>query len=347
MKRFFLILAAVGLTGLSACSNLEVQADPGTQKKIGLAAFTNLTTKSVGAIDGTTLPTDFGMRVSAYHNAASGQGSSQTYFTGIKFANSSSNIWSEHKYWPLNGTLAILAYANRTMDAESDGDLVSNAAWTNTSAANSVVLTVGDNSTRYDDLVYGGNTAAVWASEGTPITFKHAFAVVMFTFKSSTTTYDGTNNYGITVNSVTVNNAYYGGTLTITNGGEPSATWGSTLTNQQTAVTARNYTSNAAMAAINLTGTASTASFGDAYVILPQQAATSFTINYTLHNGKDASNNNLNINMVYNANFASTTWEMGKKYVYAVDFQPREIQIAATVENWTAPSSAPAGISIQ
>ena len=362
MKRFLLILAAAGLLGLSACTTLEVQADPGAQKEIGLTPVTNIATKSTGAIDGTALPTDFGMRVSAYHNAASGQGSSQAYFTGIKFENLSSNIWKEHKYWPLSGTLSILAYANRTMDAGSSGadDLVlhteGNApAWTNTSASNSVVLKVGDNSTKYDDLVYGGNTAAAWAENGTPVTFKHAFAVVMFTFKGIAR--DNSANDGVDVTGITVNNAYYGGTLTLTNGGvsatEPSAAWGSTLTNQQATVTPRAG-SNSAFSTMQLTATATNVNadgnhFGDAYVILPPQAVTSFTINYTLHNGKDANNQNLNVDMVYTANFPELTggWQMGKKYLYAITIQPRAIEVAAEVSDWTTPDPAPAGITVQ
>lgn len=349
MKRFLLILAAFGLLGLSACTNLEVQADPGTQKEIGFTPVTNLATKSEGPIDGTALPADFDMRVSAYHNAVV-TANSQDYFTGVKFAKNASNHWSEHKYWPLSGTLDFLAYACRGLNNASNGIVPTSVTWgDNSKVSEKVVMTVPDNDTKFDDLVYGGVLAKSWSDDngnGVTINFKHAYAVVMFTFTSTYAPTDwtsNTDNTGIEVTGVTVNGVSYGGPLTITNGATPSASWG-TLNAAKTNVAAHM------AGTVQLTGTASTAAFGDAYIIIPPQSSASdtYTITYVLHMGKDGDGTtDLNKTLTYTGSFVTTDWEMGKKYVYAVSIQPHEIQVNPTVTDWTTPSPAPAGITVQ
>ena len=331
MKKAFFLTTVAAIAALCACSKTAIVPDEGAlEHEIALTPVNGPLTRTTGAIDGTALPTDFDMTVAAHHSVST----SADYFKGVTFSNvSETNNWSGGKYWPLTGTLDFLAYANR-----SGSGLVSSPSWTNTSAANSVSLTVGDNSTLFDDLLYGGTQGSAYnPSAPTSMSFKHAFAVVMFTFASNTA-YNATTNTGIEVTGVTVSNAKYGGPLTITNGATPTAVWG-TLTNPQTSVTPRNYTSNAAMAALQVPTTASTAHFGDCYVILPPQTGTSITITYSIHNGKIGSADNTLTGQTKTFDCSGQTWAMGTKTCYAVQFTLNEILITPTVTDWTGPTT--------
>ena len=58
-----------------------------------------------------------------------------------------------------------------------------------------------------------------------------------------------------------------------------------------------------------------------------------FVINYTIHNGKDGSSNNVDNTLSYTYT-PTGTWDMGKKNVYNITFTLTEIMIDPEVVDW-------------
>lgn len=344
-------MAAAVLTLASCQKNLHtVQApDAQFQHEIALKSATGLT-KS--ASNGTSFPVGYDMLVSAYRNvdaSVAGEDVAANYFKGIHFAKvAEKTVWKEGKYWPLSGNLDFLCIASAGLNTAGNG-IVPTCAWDSDNVASEVVVTVPDNSVKFDDLLYGAANAQTYVAAGNPVVFKHAMAAVVFTAKSNVA-YDNTKNTGITIDKITIDNAKYGGTLTVTNGGAAAgsgnltAAW-SALGSQKDHIQARVWntanlgtnSSESALSALNLTATSATLAakpFGEAYVILPAQPAAKFTVTYTIHNGKDASGSALNNQMQYQYTPAAGNWDMAKKYVYDINITLNEITIAPSVTNW-------------
>ena len=348
MKKQILMTAIAGLACLAACTQIEREAENNAHlRDIRFLALQRVNTKS--PVDGTVFPDGYDLKVSAYRNLGAHAGDNDqagTYFTGVTFSKSGT-LWKEAKYWPLDGTLDFLAYATAGLK-DPDKGIVPTASWgEGGNVARKVVLTIPDNSTKFDDILYGASNEQTYIANGNPLALNHAETVVCFAARANVA-YDATNNKGVTIDRISVNDAWYGGKLTISNPaagkgtGTLSAAW-SELSSQKTHVAARVYGGAACAAqetelsAFHLTTTAATFNdkhFGDAYVILPPQQATSFTITYTLHNGKDGNNTPLNNQMQY-LYTCSGNWEQGTKNLYTIDITLNEITITPSVVNWT------------
>lgn len=323
------ILPALIAVVLSGCNkSQDVYSPDAGQVLIGISAYSGMQeTGTKAPVTGTVMPTGRTLVFSAYHNAA--EGSSANFFTGINFTkkSGSNTIWETGKYWPLTGTLDFLGYC---LDNNSR---VSSVTW-GTNVAASVQMTLADNKSNQDDLLVGGASALTPSSNA--VVFKHAEALL--TFKaSSTVAYDSSTNYGITINSITVNNAYYGGRCTATrSGSNVSFSWAS-LANQANVVLP-------SMTATNLTTSAAAIGGTPGLLVIPQ-TETSFTINYTLHNGKDSSSANVNNTMQYTYTPASPmTWQPGKKYVYNIAVTLTGIEITASMTDWDTQTATPVAI---
>lgn len=353
MKKY-LFIAAVAVIALASCQKeTEVPSFnnvPGVMNEISLRSACGVT-KS--AIDGTTFPVGYDMLVSAYRNldeSIAGDDEAEDYFEGIHFAKGSNEVWHAEtpKYWPLTGNLDFLAIACAGLNTADNG-IVPECSWGDGSnVAKQVVVTVPDNSEKFDDLLYGAANAQTYNASGTPIQFNHAMAAVVFTAKSNVA-YNAETNVGITINYITVNGAKYSGTLTVSNpaaGGETgdlSAVW-SDWDDEKPYIKARVWdeenlgtnTSETELTDLNLTTTSAaiaTKKFGEAYVILPAQAAVPFTVTYTIHNGKDADGEALDNQLEYKYT-PSGNWDMANKYVYDINITLHEITIAPSIVNW-------------
>lgn len=353
MKKYLFILSVATL-GFAACSNDDVVAENNAlgqqSKEIAVTPLSQVNTRS--AIDGVAFPHAYDMKVSAYYNASASGGTSANYFEGIQFGYESANLWKSEqgpKYYPFEGTLDFLAVASAGYNVAEKG-IAPTATWGESSnCAKKVVLTVPANNTKFDDLLYGAANAQSISTTGTPMTFYHAMTSVVFNAKSNVA-YDGTNNLGITVNSITVKNAKQTGTLTISNpsagggSGDLSAAW--TGLGGDADVAARvwntaNQGDNASesnLTDINLTTSfcdMSTKRFGEGYVIIPPQDAVEFDIVYTIHNGFAADGTTpLNNQLTYKYT-PTGTWDKGKKNVYDITFTLTEIKIDPRVIDWT------------
>lgn len=366
--RFFSIAAFVTALLVASCSldSVTTLSDAIQPQEIGIRTLGSAPgTKS--AIDGTAFPQGYDMMVSAYKNIGSHAGTdvSADYFEGIQFAyDGTSGSWKSTKgpkYWPLDGTLDFLAVASAgtntlangldlsySSNACTWGDIPGNAA---NNVAKKVVLNVPDNSEKFDDLLYGAANAQGASASGTGIAFRHAMASVVFVAKCNVA-YDAGENKGITIDGITIDGAKYSGTLTVANpaagggSGDLTAAW-SSLDSSVEHLPARVWksenngtdASESALTALNLGTTYKDISvaanrFGEAYVILPGQAAVPFTVTYTIHNGFEADGTTHKDNQVQYQYTPSGTWQMGKKYVYQLDFNLTEILVNPTVVNW-------------
>lgn len=366
-KCIILTLAIAGLALVSCQKEKFIENSEAPANEITLKAAT-VSTRS--AIDGDAFPDGYGMLVSAYRNKQVGDtegagDASADYFEGITFTKGTS-IWepSTPKYWPLNGNLDFLCIASAGIAKASNGVAPNPCTWgEGSNVAKKVVATFGTNSEKFDDILYGSANAQTFQdANGTPISFHHAECAVVFLAKSNVA-YNSTNNVGITITDITVNGPKTSGVLTVSNpkaGGnssaaEISASWDFTGVTPTPALKARVWDANGngvktdepALTELNLqttysdsgataaTPTLSTKPFGDAYVILPPQDAVSFTISYTLHNGKEADGNtNLNRNYTYKYTPTSEVWGIGKKVVYRINITLNEIKIAPTIIDW-------------
>lgn len=344
MKKLLFSLA-VAVIALASCQkDMDVLNNKGDQmNKISLRAVNGLT-KS--AIDGTTFPDGYKMRVSAYRNLDaqhSGDDEAENFFTDIRFTKDGT-VWKAGKYWPVSGNLDFLALSCNNLES------LTNVTFDADTCARRVALDVPDNSITFDDLLFGSSNAQTYNSDGNPISFKHAMAAVVFTAKSNVP-YDADTNVGITIDSIAVNGAKYSGTLTVENpaaagnSGTLSATW-SALGDSHDYVRARVWnaanlgTNNAEtqLTALHLVDTSATIAnhpFGDGYVILPEQTNRPFTVYYTLHNGKDNGGANINNHIQYKYEPDTGTWEQSKKYIYDIQFKLDEITIAPSIAPWT------------
>ena len=344
LKTFLLTAASLAMALLPACHPLEQEP----LQDIRFLTSQHAITKS--PIDGTTFPDNYDLVVSAYRNLGSHAGSSDAagnYFTSVIFSKHASH-WSESRFWPLDGSLDFLAYATTGLKDPNIG-IVPTAVWGDEggNVARKVVLTIPDNSALFDDILYGAVNHQVYAAGGTPLTLSHAETVVCFAAKANVA-YDGTNNRGVTINSITLDGANYGGVLTIANpgaaggSGELTASW-SSLGHQKDHIPARVYggaactANDPALADLHLGTTATNLTqkhFGEAYVILPPQTARSFTIRYTVHNGK---NGDTPVNNVMEYTYdCSGSWAQGTKNLYTIEITLNEVVITPTVTDWVA-----------
>lgn len=353
MKKVILTSAivAASVLALSSCQDRLVEVEgAAVQSEIALK---NVSGVVKSAIDGTTFPVGYDMRVSAYRTAPSTAGgdASGNFFEGIGFTKKD-GVWKGYtaKYWPLSGKLDFLCVAASGLKEVNTGVNLT-FAWNAENVASGVDVTVGDNSATFDDILFGAAKDQTYVSTGNVISFQHAQAAVVFTAKTNVA-YDEEANVGITINAITVDNAKFEGVLSIDNTADLTATWDVTGATAKDNVYARVWDeANTGVIAdeANLEDfkleEASTVygggkPFGLAYVILPEQEATAFTISFTIHNGfqKDGATPQDNP-MVYQYNVADVAggnWEQGKKYFYNIYIKLDEITIAPEVVDWVA-----------
>ena len=168
---------AVALLALAAC-NKESDSIPVAGPEIGIRAMSAAPTKS--AINGTAFPNAYDMHVSTYRNLGSNAGVDEeaaNYFSGINFARDAGGTWkpSTPKYWPFDGTLDFLAVATAGYNTAENG-IAPACTWGDESSnkAKKVVLTVPDNSSRFDDILFGAANAQAKNTAGVGMVFHHA-----------------------------------------------------------------------------------------------------------------------------------------------------------------------------
>lgn len=296
-----LLCACVAILSLSACSNVETPVDLTVNKEISFKPITNVNSRSI--VTGSTMPTKRKIQASASYINNSGK--KVTYFEGAEFSNSSSTIWScaTQYYWPLNDGVDFLAYTL------TDNTKATDVAWDGTAAAQSVSFDIAADAADDDDILYAAanNQKKVDANAGVGMKFNHAQANLNFTIKT---------NVNVTIHSITFDEMYTGGKLTIDNSKtDLKATWLFSATAKKKPVPGIADPNVIEAGTITTLGTS---------LLVPQQDAVGFTIDYTIGGNRST----------YKVPVLRQVWEMGKKYTYAIDINFKEITINPSVTDW-------------
>ena len=250
------------------------------------------------------MPTDRKIQASASY--INNSGNKVTYFEGAEFSNSSSTIWScaTKYYWPLNDGVDFLAYTL------TDNSKATSVTWDGTAAAQSVSFDIADGDADDDDILYAAanNQKKVDANVGVGMKFNHAQANLNFTIKT---------NVDVTIHSITFDEMYTGGKLTIDNSKtDLKATWHFSATTAAKKMVP-------GISDTDVTGAAPIVALGTS-LLVPQQDAVGFTIDYTIGGNRST----------YKVPVLRQVWEMGKKYTYAIDINFKEITINPSVTDW-------------
>lgn len=367
MKRFLFLAAAASMI-FAACSKTEVNPIGGPQE-ISVMAVNKVATKA--PVNTALYPEDYNMKLAAYLTYGSSDGNMHDYFDGTDFSfKSTSKTWTGAKYWPLtSSTLNFLAVTTPATAGDYTGKVTS-VTFGESSAAfasKAVVVFDGNQTTATEfnqfDLMYAAGLQSNTITAGglstynnVGLVFAHAQSWINFQV------YTNTNSAKITVNSIILSGASYGGTLTLTNAKyndntasattdvtpkwDPIATvvndvyvpnGGADADSDSNGFADKNTSANAKAAAVTLTTTAQP--FGNGLLVIPSTYTPTFTINYTVdQDGDPATTNDINT-FEYTYEFGTTTWAMATKYTYNVKINLTEIEVTPSVTPWTAPAA--------
>lgn len=332
MKKLF-VFAASAMMVFASCTDNEIVYQNETPQEIGLfSVVDNMTRANVqGANSGTTFPFE-NMQVAAYLAKITGN-NSRDYFDGTTFSGTGTSF-TGGKYWPIQD-----AVINFMAIAPVESTVATTFGEQGVNYAKKATVTVTDNYANQYDVMYAvGQGKKTSANPGAvSMQFNHALAWVNFTFKSSTP--------GITINSVTITNGKYSGTLTVTNSNYTSVdasttsleavpSWAANIEENKT-VTGEAMTFIAADNTVNpaIEGNLNTAKpWGTGILVVPCNP-TSFVVNYTINADGEGHNYNYTYTITDGEN-QTFAWAMGKKYTYNISMGLAGITIAPTVTDW-------------
>jgi hypothetical protein len=269
------------------------------------------------------------------------------FFTETNFDyNSTTGSWTGGRYWPLSdAVISFLAVTNT--GGEVTGH-VQNTFDGTVPASKVVSVLIGNDDASQTDLMFAAGVGthnqgdASYTKVG--MVFKHALSWINFTVK--TTHGDATSDPKITVNSITLNDPYVNGTLTVTNAyyadpannvTEKLATdWGA-LSTADMKVIEKGITTTAEADELLLTTTEK--AFGGNGILVVPGKQTSFTINYTITQ-PDETASTFEYTHLLNTAGTNNMWVLAKKYVYNITMSLTEIQIAPSVTSWGTPDES-------
>ena len=337
MKRF-LLMAAAATAMLTACEKTEM-VPTGDAQEISFVAVNKTATK-VPVADNKFLDTD-NMAIAAYIVEGTSPNDFFGYTLFAKETGATNWTGQPARYWPL--TTSKINFLAVTVKGGGVENTTVDFNATNYASGATAVL---DNNDTYDqnDLMFAAGTGTHTqgnAYSAVEMVFKHALAWINFQVKTTTPVSTSHNDEGceITVNSITLNNAAFNGTLTLENN-----QYTSTDANTTNSVnTSWSSSENINLAVPNADGddiadpvilSSQWKLFGNGLLVIPDHYATSFTINYTLKQS-DGTENTFD----YTYTLPTGTWEMAKKYFYNINITLSEIEITPSITDWDASHS--------
>lgn len=375
-----LCFAAAALTLFAACQKTTVVYDNSEPQEIAVFAVNKTATKA--PVSGTDFPEDYDMQVAAYL-AAGGlteDANSGDYFDGTLFSKGNDDVWTGGKYWPMStATLNFLAVAvppasssSYTGTAEvvfgesedaSRSNFVKQAVVTfagnqtveavagGTDESGATPAAVVANYNQFDLMYAAGNQSHTEGQiySDVSMAFMHALSWIKFTVATNLKNTDANDNtFSMTVNSIRLSGASYGGTLTVSTSETLTANLATSnytaeWINQSDGVEdvyvpgepANDGTVSVATPVSGLSAYDATAkSFGNGLLVVPNTYATgstpSVTINYTMNQG------NGSYTFERTVNLPAVTWECNTIYTYALNINLTEISVAPSVSEWTS-----------
>lgn len=312
MKRLFILASAAALM-LASCAKTTVVYNEAPEE-IGFKAVTGVMTK--GTLETTA---DLGV----FANKTLGD----EYFANVQFENDEDeNVWvgNPTQYWPLQGTLDFAYYSPFVEN--------SNITRNYTYSVDPLALTDNDMVITYDDVkgkdvLFGKEVLANQSKPATDqaidINLEHAVAQIIITAKANEADL-------IELNKVVLTNVITSGTLTVE--------YTTTVTNNMYSVSTAKWTDKGSQANYEFTDTGYLATdaeeYGSPIYIVPSDKnasdveQTSLIVHYTIGSDQDGTKKTGTATIEL-----GESWEMGKKYTYALDISVYEIKLNPTVED--------------
>ena len=296
-KHIYIITTILLIAGLTSCNKNWTASDL-PQQKMDFSPVVGKMTK--GLVTGTTFPTSRSMVLSADHN---GTGASGNYFSGVGFSyDSGITAWkptSGNYYWPISGTLEILAYSGGSVSFSSTP-----------SFTNATSLSMASTDFTADDVLVGGLTGAKYGNN--KIAFKHALAKTTFTAYASVGSI-------IKIKSIELN-AKKGATITCSKSSGSSNVTFST-SSHTSAVNISAYSGSTTL-------TTSEASIGNTILLPANQTPASITVGYTM------TVNSTESPVMYVTKTVNQALTSGSGYKYRIYITLTGINVTATLTDW-------------
>lgn len=307
MKRFF-ILASAAIVALASCSKTQVVYNDAPEE-IGFKTVTGVMTKA--PLSGTDLPTDQG-NMMVYASQSTTESGTYTESFGQEFKWKDS-YWggTTPQYWPNTGFMKFMAYYP-----------VGNGTPSGNAVTGVTISDINIETTQTDVLYTNLTTAQTCANKPTVVmTFMHALAQIQVTAAVADNAMDD-----VKITNVEIVTPNMGGDLTLSGTG---ASW------DNKDVMVGNYTMDNVIASTALS-TAPT-SLGTGALVVPGNQ-TGLKITYTISGLENTVTKELTT--------GTPTWDQAKKYIYNIVVTLDEIQLSATVVDWTEPTPAVPGVSL-
>lgn len=300
------VLITLLVAGAVSCSKTSVDI-PKSDGAIVLVPGIGSSTKSVA--EGTSLPDDFTISLSAYHVNESAPESSGNYLTGEPFTETGTS-WSASPvvYWPMGGYLDFLALTS------DRADLLSTANWYDNDVSRSVELSVPDASCLSSEIMYSCASSKNSSERSVRMNFSHSQAWVQIRIAASEV---GTTR----IDSIVIRKAYLGGVLRVDNGVRLAASW------DYHGFFRKDYVFPASKNLI-----LSTDEF-TMDVLLPEQDACDITIWYTQKNSDEPSWENYTRRTSFTATAGGDPWYAGARTLYTMTVL-RQVAVKASVHGW-------------
>lgn len=291
--------AAILASGISSCV-MPVSPDRGGN--VNIEASIDVTPVTRAAVVGTSLPQTRTLRVSAW---LQGQDGSGQFFAETPF-DWNGTRWSSYRLWPFEGTLDLYALS-------TDGLTVSLSSLSESGAT----YTLPDNSSHQADLLYAAAHGQEY-TEAVPMSFRHAFAALVFVAKC-TEGYNESTNRGIEITGITVRDVRWSGTLSLSPAGELTTDLDSDASDVSLQGLSAFYKVPAQ--AIDNTQTATYFGIGGRGMFVPRQEKTPFTVFFNVYNGEEVKS----MSQTYTPE--EGFWEDGFKYVYVLKFDGTQLLV--------------------
>ena len=334
MKNLF-IMAAVAATFASCSTNNEDFVTMNEVQKITFDAPV-MNKNGRAAITDTKYPEAEKFKVFAQRTTGNyGSGWSNNFMNGVEVSKDQTETYwapAADYFWPKNGD--VISFA-----AYSPSSLVNGAGCTSVAyGATGLKVTeylLDATLSKQNDLMYAPrvmNKTKNTAATGVDIQFKHALSLINFTVKS--------DNTGITVTDIIVNNAKDKGTFseTITDGSSYSSTpaW-SDQALQGGSSSFKVFTGNQA-----ITAKSTALALGDNLLMIPQKIENTSTPQTLTVKWKYTNGGNIVVPDEITKNFSDlniSEWEIGKKYTYNITINLDKIYFNPSVTDWEAGST--------
>ena len=316
--KYFTILAVLGLT---ACTQNEI--DTQELNEVGFNAVVRKNTKAI--ITGGTFTENLKFKVWGYYTQKGdfsdvAADAAPNFMKGVEISYLAGEAkWrnaTNHYYWPNQGKVGFYAFYPETTVP----------AFTWNTGATIADYAISPN-TQETDLMYAYNVGP--EQDALPMVFNHALSQIEFRYQTNDTYADAT----VKINSITFKNVDLTADFNQNNSlATPTAGW-SKNTDQTSDY---SYYAQTSAAAVETAQGTPAATYGAPLLFIPQTAATAdvvFTV--SMLNTDDIEYTfNIALNPATANNAAATEWQMGKKYIYTLNFKLDEINFAPSINDW-------------